>query len=202
MNKALSSTLAALAVCGLCVGCATRSSTSETGRFEAVAQTNVTHGKMPQARAFPRTGIASADLDPTFQQLKKLLPQTNVTVVDMQFLNPDSALVTVRTLGHYTSLRDYTFEKVNGTWQSSGESESKPLNYGNLGITPADLEEALKEIKGDLPNSGILHFIIKGPNAFEVYTGRSNGPLSGSGSILDFKLNGKWRKISEGVWIS
>ena len=202
MNKALRSTLAALAVCGLCVGCATRSSTSETGRFQAVAQTNVTHGKMPQTRAFPRTGIPLADLDPAFQQLKKLLPQTNVALVDMQFLNPGSALVTLRTLGHYGSLRDYTFEKVNGTWQSSGESESKSLNYATLGITPPDLEQARKEIEGDLPNSGILRFIIKGPNAFEVYSGRSDRPLSGSGSILDFKLNGKWNKISESVWIS
>jgi hypothetical protein len=44
--------------------------------------------------------------------------------------------------------------------------------------------------------------MIKGPNALEVYAGRSYGPLSGSGSIFHFKLNGKWKKINEGVWIS
>ncbi len=169
----------------------------------AIAQTNVTAQTEPnQAVGFPMTGIASADLELTFQHLQKLVP-TEASILNMIFQNPDNASVTLREHSRDTTAVEFHFRRLNGTWKKSEQREVKP--YPGTGIVISDFQKAISEIKSSLPGKEILQIRVEGPTTVSVWTGIQYGPRSGSGTFFYFnKLNGKWNKSAGegGRWVS
>jgi len=171
----------------------------------ASAQTNVTAGAKAKASwAYPQTGISSADLEPAFADFKQVLPTNRVAITAMTFYDSNNAVITVRADGKTAgSDRDFSFQRVDGKWALTREPVASRNKY--QGITPTQLEEAIKQIKEGLPASGILSMSFLGETSIEVWTGRINGPLAGSGIVLRFqKKNGKWTedRTRRSSWIS
>lgn len=168
------------------------------------AQTNVTTLTAPKTSVrYPETGIPPADLDPTFQQLGKLLPD-DARILYMFFTSSNSALVTMR-IARATSVRDFDLRRVNGAWKKSEEREARPANYPSGGISVVELNKAVSQNEGVLPTKeGVLEIRVEAETAFSVWAGIRHGPRSGSGTVFQFKkVHGKWQKAAgEGEWKS
>jgi len=110
----------------------------------------------------------------------------------MLFHDSNSAVISVRASGKSVGGdTDFSLRRAGGKWELTQETVASPNHW--QGITPTQLEEAIKQIKEGLPASGILSISLLGETDIEVWTGRQNGPLDGSGMLLRFqKKNGKW----------
>ena len=164
----------------------------------ACAQTNATN--RPPSH-FPKTGISCAELEPAFRQFRQMLATNRVSILTMGFDDSDHALITARVKDSSDGgVRDFTFRRVDGKWRASGEAEARPAVYPNVGITAAELEEAISQIKEGYQIGGILWMTFEGAIRIEVTTGRQNGPRAGSGHLIYFeKKDGKWKKTGEGL---
>ena len=171
----------------------------------APAQTSATGQSKDTRSDFPRTGISSAGLEQAFEAVKQVLPTNGITIIAMWFNDSDNALICVRKDGATVGgIRDVTFQRLDGKWNPTGDTEARPADYPKRGITPAELDEALKQIKEFLPASGILEMSFDSGIGIGVRTGVQWGPRAGRGVGLSFrKKDGKWHKTTyESGWVS
>jgi hypothetical protein len=142
-------------------------------------------------------------LQPAFREFKQILPTNGVSVLSMGFVDSDTAQITARVRGNSAAvIRDFWFVRAGGKWRLNGEGQARLADYPKVGITPQQLEEAMDQIVGLLPTSGIL-FITFEAAVIEVTTGRQGGPRYGRGIMFWFQTkNGKWQKTGEGEWVS
>jgi hypothetical protein len=168
------------------------------------AQTNIT-GQTNSARwGFPRTGISSTGLAQAIEDVKQVLPTNGITIISMWFPDSDNALIRVRrTSAIAGGVRDVTFQRAGGKWNPTGDTQARPSDYPEQGITPAELDGAFREIKKVLPVSGILEMRFPTGTEIDVRTGVQWGPRAGRGGGLSYrKKDGKWQTTGGGEWVS
>jgi hypothetical protein len=85
-------------------------------------------------------------------------------------------------------------------------TERASADYPYTGMTASALANAMNEIRYIMPVGDGLKIIwmsINNKKHIKIQTGAQRGPLDGGGRTFEFKkIDGKWKKVSEGGWAS